>query len=109
MPQYFSGRGVKCTKLHLTTFKTELNRHVMNKKWQVAKYILFDFLAAAISWTAFFVYRKVVIEPQRFGIDIPVEFTHRYFMGLALIPMLWVLFYYITGFYHSDELYFEGN
>ncbi|MFW5755186.1 MAG: sugar transferase [Tangfeifania sp.] len=75
----------------------------MNKKWQVAKYIFFDFLAAAISWTAFFVYRKAVIEPQRFGIDIPIEFTHRYFMGLAIIPLIWVLFYYITGFY--DNIY----
>jgi len=75
----------------------------MNKKWQIAKYIIFDFLAAAISWTAFFVYRKAVIEPQRFGIDIPIEFTHRYFMGLAIIPFIWVLFYYITGFY--DNIY----
>ncbi|MFW6246310.1 MAG: sugar transferase [Tangfeifania sp.] len=75
----------------------------MNKRWQVAKYIFFDFLAAAISWTAFFVYRKAVIEPQRFGIDIPIEFTHRYFMGLAIIPLIWVLFYYITGFY--DNIY----
>jgi len=75
----------------------------MNKKWQIAKYIFFDFLAAAISWTAFFVYRKVVIEPQLFGIDIPIEFTHRYFMGLAIIPLVWVLFYYITGFY--DNIY----
>ncbi len=75
----------------------------MNKKWQVAKYILFDFLAAAISWTAFFIYRKAVIEPQRFGIDIPIEFTDRYFMGLVIIPLVWVLFYYITGFY--DNIY----
>ncbi len=74
----------------------------MNKKWQVAKYLFFDFLAAAISWTSFFVYRKAVIEPQRFG-DVPIEFTHRYFMGLAVIPLLWVLFYYITGFY--DNIY----
>ncbi|RIH65744.1 sugar transferase [Mariniphaga sediminis] len=75
----------------------------MNRKWQVVKYLCFDFLAAAISWTAFFVYRKIVIEPQRFGTDIPVEFTNRYFFGLLLIPILWVMFYYITGFY--DNIY----
>ena len=65
------------------------------------KYLVLDFLAAAISWTAFFIYRKAVIEPQRFGIDIPIEFTNKYYIGLFLIPTLWILFYYITGFYEN--------
>jgi exopolysaccharide biosynthesis polyprenyl glycosylphosphotransferase len=73
----------------------------MNKNWQVAKYLIFDFLAAAVSWTAFFIYRKAVIEPQRFGIDIPIEFTNRYFLGLLTIPIFWIIFYYITGFYKN--------
>lgn len=73
----------------------------MNKNWQVAKYLIFDFLAAIISWTAFFIYRKAVIEPQRFGIDIPIEFTNRYFLGLLFIPVFWLTFYYITGFYKN--------
>jgi exopolysaccharide biosynthesis polyprenyl glycosylphosphotransferase len=75
----------------------------MNRKWQVAKYLFFDFFAAAISWTAFFIYRKAVIEPQLLGTEVPIEFTHRYYMGLAIIPVLWLLFYYITGFY--DNIY----
>lgn len=75
----------------------------MNKKWQVAKYLVLDLLAAAISWTIFFIYRKAVIEPQLFGIEIPIEFTQKYFLGLALIPLFWILFYYITGFY--DNIY----
>jgi exopolysaccharide biosynthesis polyprenyl glycosylphosphotransferase len=75
----------------------------MNRKWQVLKYLVLDFLAAAMSWTAFFIYRKAVIEPQRFGIDIPIELTTRYYLGLVLIPMLWLLFYYVTGFY--DNIY----
>lgn len=75
----------------------------MNKKWQVVRYLILDFLAAAISWTVFFIYRKAVIEPQLFGIDIPIEFTNRYFLGLAFIPAAWILFYYITGFY--DNIY----
>jgi len=75
----------------------------MNRKWQVAKYLIFDFFAAAISWTAFFIYRKAVIEPQLLGIEVPIEFTHRYYMGLAVIPVIWLLFYYITGFY--DNIY----
>jgi exopolysaccharide biosynthesis polyprenyl glycosylphosphotransferase len=73
----------------------------MNKKRQVTLYILFDFLAAAISWTLFYIYRKEVIEPVKFGYDIPVEFTRQYFIGLILIPSTWLLFYYITGFYNN--------
>ncbi len=73
----------------------------MNKNRQVAKYLIFDFLATAISWTAFFVYRKAFIEPQRFGVDIPIEFTSRYYLGLLIIPLFWITFYYITGFYKN--------
>jgi exopolysaccharide biosynthesis polyprenyl glycosylphosphotransferase len=73
----------------------------MNKKQQVARYVIFDFLAAAISWTLFFIYRKQVIEPVKFGYEIPIEFTSRYFLGLVIIPSAWVLFYYITGYYRS--------
>lgn len=73
----------------------------MNKSRQVAKYLIFDFLAAAISWTLFFAYRKTVIEPQRFGIDIPLEFTTRFYLGLLFIPLMWVVSYYIAGFYKN--------
>ncbi len=73
----------------------------MNKSAQVARYLFFDFLAAAISWTLFFVYRKAVIEPQRFGIDIPIEFTTRFYLGLVIIPIAWITVYYISGFYKN--------
>ncbi|MFW6310068.1 MAG: sugar transferase [Prolixibacteraceae bacterium] len=73
----------------------------MNRTRQVARYLFFDFIAAAISWTIFFIYRKVVIEPQRFGIDIPVEFTTRFYLGLLIIPLFWLTIYYITGFYKN--------
>jgi exopolysaccharide biosynthesis polyprenyl glycosylphosphotransferase len=73
----------------------------MNRTRQVARYITFDFLAAAVSWTVFFIYRKAVIEPQRFGIDIPIEFNKRFFLGLILIPVFWITVYYISGFYKN--------
>jgi len=73
----------------------------MNKPWQVIKYLSFDILAAAISWVVFFVYRKAIIEPQRFGIDIPIEFNNRFYLGLIFIPVFWITFYYITGFYKN--------
>ncbi|MEN8118354.1 MAG: sugar transferase [Bacteroidota bacterium] len=71
----------------------------MNKRGQVAKYLFFDFLASVLSWTVFFIYRKKVIEPQRFGIDIPVEFNKEFYLALIIIPVFWITFYYVTGFY----------
>lgn len=71
----------------------------MNRSTQVVKYLLLDFLAAVISWTLFFIYRKSVIEPQRFGIDIPIEFTTQFYLALVILPFIWITFYYITGFY----------
>ncbi len=74
----------------------------MKKKWQLYKYLFFDFLAAALSWTSLFVYRKEVIEPQYFnGWNVPFEFTPQFFIALVLIPAFWITFYYITGFYKN--------
>lgn len=75
---------------------------MMNKSWQVARYLFLDFFAAAVAWAAFFVYRKEVIEPQYFGgWDVPFELTLQFFFGLIIIPSFWILFYYITGFYKN--------
>jgi len=71
----------------------------MNYRRQVAKYILTDFLSAGASWTLFFVFRKVYIETNKFGYPIPVEFNDSYFLGLVLLPLLWLLLYYAFGYY----------
>lgn len=74
----------------------------MNKKLQVGKYLFFDFIAAALSWTALFVYRKEIIEPQHFnGWNVPFEITRQFYLALIIIPSFWILFYYITGFYKN--------
>ena len=38
----------------------------MNTKWQITKYLIADFMSASIAWSAFFIFRKVYIEPQKF-------------------------------------------
>ncbi len=71
----------------------------MNKTLQVARYLVFDIIAAIISWTLFYSYRKIYIEPLKFGYDIPLEFTSKFYLALIFIPAFWVLLYYITGQY----------
>jgi len=74
----------------------------MNKKWQVTKYLTLDFLAAALAWTIFYVFRKKVIEPQFFnGWNVPFEITTQFYLALIFIPLFWITLYYITGFYKN--------
>ena len=73
----------------------------MNKKTHVLKYLISDFLAASAAWTLFFIFRKIIIEPQKFGYNIPLEFDTQYYLGFAIIPISWLLFYYLTGYYKN--------
>jgi len=71
----------------------------MNKTLHTLKYIGFDFLSAILSWTAFYSYRKLYIEPQKFGYEIPIELTSRFYIGILVIPFFWIFLYYLTGYY----------
>ncbi|MGQ7867966.1 sugar transferase [Sunxiuqinia sp. sy24] len=73
----------------------------MNKKVQVVRYLFFDFFAAAISWILFYLYRKLQIEPQHFGTEVPLELTNQFYLGLLTIPACWILLYYLSGYYSN--------
>ena len=76
----------------------------MHKNLQVARYLVFDIIAAMLSWTLFYFYRKIYIEPLKFGIEIPLDFTNQYYLALIFIPAFWVVIYYITGQYSNIYL-----
>lgn len=71
----------------------------MNKRLQALKYLLFDGLAAAGAWTLFFAYRKTVIESNKFGIKVPLDYDQKFFVGLIGIVTFWYLIYWTSGFY----------
>ncbi len=73
----------------------------MNKRKQVLRYIISDILSSALAWSLFYIFRKIYIEPLKFGYDIPLTFSSRYYLGLIIIPTSWLLFYYLTGFYKN--------
>ncbi len=73
----------------------------MNQRKQVLRYLISDFIAAGASWTLFFIFRKIFIETNKFGYPVPIEFDPSFFIGLATLPILWVLFYYATGYYKN--------
>ena len=71
----------------------------MRNRSQSLRYILSDYLSALVSWTLFFIFRKIYVEPLKFGYDIPLNFSATFFMGLAIIPLFWLLTYYLSGYY----------
>jgi exopolysaccharide biosynthesis polyprenyl glycosylphosphotransferase len=73
----------------------------MNKKIQVIKYLVLDLLSASLAWSIFFIYRKFVIEPQKFGVEPDTIFSDKFYLGILIIPACWILFYYLLGNYHN--------
>ena len=62
-------------------------------------YILTDFLSAALEWVLLFIYRKQYLEPQKFGVEVPIKIDNNFYLGLIIIPTMWVIGYYLTGSY----------
>lgn len=72
-----------------------------NHRNQRLLYILFDFLAASVAWIMFYIFRKLQIEPQVFGVDVPITLGSRFWAGAIGLPFAWITFYYFTGFYNN--------
>jgi exopolysaccharide biosynthesis polyprenyl glycosylphosphotransferase len=73
----------------------------MNKRKQVLRYLISDVVSASLAYALFYIFRKEIVEPLKFGYDVPLNFSERFFMGLFIIPAFWILYYYLTGFYKN--------
>jgi exopolysaccharide biosynthesis polyprenyl glycosylphosphotransferase len=73
----------------------------MNKRNQVIKYIIADFLSASLAWALFYVYRKLYIESNKFGYNVPLHADQKFYLGIFVIPLLWISLYAIIGSYSN--------
>ncbi len=73
----------------------------MNKTLQTLKYVIADFLSASLAWSLFYIYRKFFIEPDKFGVSPEIVFDRQYILGMLILPITWLLAYYLTGFYKN--------
>ncbi len=71
-----------------------------NPRIQRLKYQFWDSIAAILSYTTLFVFRKLVVEAEKFGLS-HLEFTQSYYIGLLMIPIFWLTVYHITDFYRD--------
>jgi len=73
----------------------------MDKRKQVAKYMIFDAMAAALAWSLFFIYRKLYIEKGVYDQVESIKHDSNFWVALFVIPAFWLAFYYISGFYNN--------
>lgn len=73
----------------------------MNRPKFTIQYLISDFLGSALAWTLFYMYRKLVIEPQKYGYSVPLHFSDRYYLALFIIPLFWIFAFWVAGTYRN--------
>jgi exopolysaccharide biosynthesis polyprenyl glycosylphosphotransferase len=71
----------------------------MNRKLQVARYVIADFISALLAWGAFFVYRKYAADPNVFDYPEVIYQDANLLYGLLFIPLFWLCLYVMMGTY----------
>lgn len=71
----------------------------MNRKLQVARYVIADFISALLAWGAFFVYRKYAADPNVFEYPEVIYQDSNLLYGLFFIPLFWLCLYVMMGTY----------
>jgi exopolysaccharide biosynthesis polyprenyl glycosylphosphotransferase len=73
----------------------------MSKRLRTFYYILADFISAALAWTTLNYYRKTQVDSLRTG-EIPQAiFDNQYYISVLILPLIWVLVYYLSGSYNN--------
>ncbi len=84
----------KSTALALAQDSAERKK---DKRIGLVRYIVADYLAAMLAWALFFSFRKFKLQ------DIPFEWSYfqdpNFFMGIAMVPVFWVLLHLFFGTY----------
>ena len=74
---------------------------------QVAKYLSSDYLAALCAWVLFFIFRKKLVLADITNLDILLSGEPTLIFGIIVIPIFWILLYYIAGEY--DNIYHKSR
>jgi exopolysaccharide biosynthesis polyprenyl glycosylphosphotransferase len=67
----------------------------MQQRFLVLLFMFMDWITAVSAWFVFYYFRKTSIEKVEFSVN------DSFYLGLVLIPILWLLLYYLQGTYHD--------
>ncbi|MEP7279048.1 MAG: hypothetical protein ABI813_10430, partial [Bacteroidota bacterium] len=71
-----------------------------SKKLHISWYMLSDYLAAALAWILFTIVRRELLrEPLYKGNHL--ELNNRFILGIAVLPFIWLAFFFLAGSYGS--------
>jgi polysaccharide biosynthesis protein PslA len=70
------------------------------KKIHISWYILSDYLAAIIAWMVLYFIRRYMLE-EAITTEKGIYLNDRFWWGLFLIPLGWLMFYTLVGAYNS--------
>jgi polysaccharide biosynthesis protein PslA len=63
-------------------------------------YLVSDYIAAILSWCALYFVRRYLLG-ERIIVNDSIYLNQRFWLGLSVVPVGWVLFYALLGSYHS--------
>ncbi len=66
-----------------------------------ASYIAADFIGSAVAWGLFYLFRKLFIETRLYGDDFRMELGNKFYLGILLIPLFFIMVYTLAGFYYD--------
>lgn len=73
----------------------------MNKVLQLTKYVIADWLSAAIAWLLFFSYRKYILDPQVLSKPLEIFGDPKLYLGILVVPFFWIILYIMAGSYRN--------
>jgi exopolysaccharide biosynthesis polyprenyl glycosylphosphotransferase len=73
----------------------------MNRRLYTILYLVADWLSAALAWTILNYYRKTQVDSLKTGFVPEQIFDRQFFVSIAVLPLAWVLVYYLSGSYNN--------
>lgn len=73
----------------------------MNKTRQTIKYLISDYLSAALVWFLLFWFRKLYIDTAHSDYQLPLSRDIKLMLGVIAVPTFWLTLYYFTGYYRN--------
>ena len=71
-----------------------------SKKIHIAWYMFADYIAAVLAWIVMYFTRRLLLR-EPVIIDHEIYLNNRFWLGISLIPVCWLMFYGMVGSYNS--------
>lgn len=72
----------------------------INSKIHNGWYVFSDYFASTLVWIILFIVRRQLMHEPVFSSG-RLNTNNRFILGLAIIPVMWLIVYFLTGSYHS--------